>query len=429
DDDGNKTSDHDDATVTIRDVKPIIQVRKDAFPVTIGEPGGNVTFSVQVKNNSLETVTLDSLVDDVYGNLDGKGTCATGGTIPAGGSYACEFDGMVSGNAGGVHVDTVTAVATDDEDNEASDHDSATVTITDEPISIAVDKQANPTSVPEPGATVTFSVVVANNGIETITLDQLVDDVYGDLDGQGSCSLPQIVPPGGQYSCAFFGAVSGDAGTVHKDTVTAEGQDDDGNKATASDDATVDITDVLPSITVDKSATPEALPAGGGSATFTVVVTNTSVEPVTITSLDDDVYGDLDGMGTCAVGAVLAPGASYTCSFVGDIPGATGDHRDVVTVKAVDDEQHQATDEDDAVVHVPNATPAPSTEVKGETGKPTVTPPPTDADGATSASPSDAGLPALLIGILAIGIAVFLAVPRRDQARVRAEIRKQRRRR
>ncbi len=421
DDDGNHVSAHDDATVTIRDVKPAIGVVKSAFPTTIGEPGGTVTFSVRVENHSLEAVTLDALVDDVYGNLDGKGTCDTGGTIAAGGHYDCEFDGQVTGNAGTVHVDTVTATASDDEKNPATAHDDASVTITDVPISIAVDKQATPTSVPEPGATVTFSVVVANNGTETITLDSLVDDVYGDLDGQGSCALPQIIPAGGQYSCAFFGAVSGNAGTTHKDTVTATGSDDDNGHATAQDDATVDVTDVLPTISVDKTATPGSLPAAGGSATFQVVVTNHSVEPVTITSLVDDVYGDLNGKGTCAVGAVLAPDASYTCSFVGDIPAKAGEHVDIVTAIAVDDEQNPATNHDDAVVTV--AKPAPSTEVKSATGKPHITPPPTDTD-PMSVQPSDAGLPALLLGILAIGIAVFFAVPRRAPARVRAKARR-----
>ena len=56
-------------------------------------------------------------------------------------------------------------------------------------------------------------------------------------------------------------------------------------------------------------------PAPGGDFTFNVVVTNTGTEPVTITSLTDDVYGNLATRGTCttAIGTVLPPPAArYT---------------------------------------------------------------------------------------------------------------------
>ena len=57
-----------------------------------------------------------------------------------------------------------------------------------------------------------------------------------------------------------------------------------------------------------------------GTSTFSVKVENTSaVDSVTITSLNDDVYGNLDGEGTCDVPLTLAPGASYNCSFSGSV--------------------------------------------------------------------------------------------------------------
>ena len=46
---------------------------------------------------------------------------------------------------------------------------------------------------------------------------------------------------------------------------------------------------------------------------FDVVVTNTSIEPVTITSLTDNIYGNIAGQGNCAIGATLAAnGGTYT---------------------------------------------------------------------------------------------------------------------
>ena len=92
---------------------------------------------------------------------------------------------------------------------------------------------------------------------------------------------------------------------------------------------------MLPSVSVAKSASPSSLPEPGGTFTFTVEVTNTSAEPVTITSLTDDVYGDLDLVGTCASGVVIAVGATSSCSFDGVFTGNAGDAQtDTVTVAA-----------------------------------------------------------------------------------------------
>ena len=91
-----------------------------------------MTFDVSVKNTSaVDSVTISSLSDDVYGNLDGKGTCDVPQTLAAGASYSCSFTGAVSGNAGSSHTDVVTASGTDDDGNPVSDDDDATVRITD----------------------------------------------------------------------------------------------------------------------------------------------------------------------------------------------------------------------------------------------------------------------------------------------------------
>jgi len=93
------------------------------------------------------------------------------------------------------------------------------------------------------------------------------------------------------------------------------------------------------------------LPSGGGNATFTVKVTNNSVEPVTIKSLVDDIYGTLTGDDDCKVGTVLAPGASCDFSFTEQVSGG-GDHTDVVTACANDNESNNACDDDNATVSV-----------------------------------------------------------------------------
>ena len=111
---------------------PDISVSKSASPNAVPETGGEVTYTVVVTNHSLEAVTLDSLVDDKFGDLSGKGDCVVGQTLAAAGqsgdSYSCSFTESLSGAAGDSHTNTVTAAASDDEGNSASDDDDATVT-------------------------------------------------------------------------------------------------------------------------------------------------------------------------------------------------------------------------------------------------------------------------------------------------------------
>ncbi|MEZ4597173.1 MAG: hypothetical protein R3C32_10345 [Chloroflexota bacterium] len=296
----------------------------------------------------------------MYGDLDGQGDCEVPQDIDIGESYSCSFTGSFTGNAGDTQTDVITATAEDDEGNDVTDSDDATVELTDLPSSIEVTKTADPVEVDEPGASVTFSITVHNtSAVDTVTIDSLVDDVHGDLDGQGDCAVPFDIAPDESSTCAFTAAVLGNAGYVETDTVTASGVDDDGASVSDQDDATVTVLDVAPSIAVDKTADPLTLPEPGGDFTFAVTVTNDSVEPVTLTSLVDDVYGDLDGQGDCALPQAIAIGASYACSFAGSFAGNAGDTQtDTIPATARDDEGNEATDDDDATVELTDVLPA-----------------------------------------------------------------------
>ena len=167
-------------------------------------------------------------------------TCpAQPAAIPVGGSLSCSFDAFVAGDAGGPdHVDMVTAAVADDEGNPASATDDATVAFTDVLPSVSASKTPSTGSVGEPGATVTFSVVVENLSVEAVTLTALCDDVFGDLldpanpaVSNNTCpAQPAAIPVGGTFSCSFDAFVAGDAGDpAHVDTVTATAADDEGN--------------------------------------------------------------------------------------------------------------------------------------------------------------------------------------------------------
>jgi hypothetical protein len=89
---------------------------------------------------------------------------------------------------------------------------------------IQVQKSAQPEQLLEPGGWVTYSIFVENTAGVTVTLESMVDSVYGPLEqAEGDCTLPQTLLPAETYTCAIHAAVSGNAGAVLVNTVTVLG--------------------------------------------------------------------------------------------------------------------------------------------------------------------------------------------------------------
>jgi hypothetical protein len=306
-----------------------------------------------------------------------------------------------------------------------------TIAAADPPPGIRVVKTATPLSRPEPGGTFSFEVAVTNTSAVPLTLTELVDDVHGDLGGQGTCTdaIGTTLGSGDSYTCAFAAELSGNAGTTETDVVTVTAVDEDGTEATDDDDAVVALTDVPPSATIAKTALPETRVAPGGLFTFGLAIASTSVEPVTITSLVDDVYGDLAQQTTssCAalVGQTLDPGQQATCTFEGQLTGDAGAAQtDVVTLTVTDDEGSTGTAQDDATIRLVAPGEAPTTTTPTSpptTGRPTSTT--TRAPSRlpeTGAAADRSGLLALAlvgVGLLLTGLAT--ATPSRSRAGTR----------
>jgi hypothetical protein len=223
---------------------------------------------------------------------------------------------------------------------------------------ISVDKTASPSSVPEPGDDVEFTIVVTNEGLVDLTIDSLTDTDF-DLAAHCPEAVGTYLAAGDSYACIFTEFIAGNVGDLHSNTASATGVDDSSLADTASDSAVVSIFDVAPDITVTKDAQPYAYQ--GGPADFAVSVTNDSVatDPVVITSIVDSVYGDVttvhdDVLATdCATGVLVLPGDSYSCSFTATVPDdLVGSHTDSVTVTGHDDEGTTGSDTDDATVTV-----------------------------------------------------------------------------
>lgn len=136
---------------------PSITVVKTANPTTIAETGDSVSYTVLVSNTSTIAVTLDSLTDDVFGNLNTLGTCNSAGnpygTIAVSGTYTCSFKRLLgASNAGQTHINRATANVSSD-GGPASASDTAKVTYTDVLPDITVTKSADVTSFSATGGT------------------------------------------------------------------------------------------------------------------------------------------------------------------------------------------------------------------------------------------------------------------------------------
>ncbi|MGH9125183.1 MAG: beta strand repeat-containing protein [Acidimicrobiales bacterium] len=369
------------ATVTLTPVLPTISVTKAANPPSLPAPGGTFTFTVQVHNpNTVDPITITSLVDNIYGDLSTRAGSTCGALIgvtlaPGATSSPCTFTGPFTGVSGATQTDTVTVTGMDSNGNKATATANATVALTPGlmPV-ISVSKAANPLTLPAPGGTFTFTVQVTNpSTTDPITITSLVDNIYGDLSTRAGSTCGALIgvtlAPGATSSpCTFTGPFTGVSGASQTDTVTVTGMDSNGNTATATAMATVSLTPAItPEISVTKAASPATLPAPGGTFTFTVQVHNPStVDPVTITSLVDNIYGDLSTItgSTCGalIGVTLAPGGtSAPCTFPGSFTGNSGaSQTDTVTVTGKDSNGNTVTATANATVSL---TPGPTPQI------------------------------------------------------------------
>ncbi|MEN8108280.1 MAG: hypothetical protein ABFS22_09760 [Pseudomonadota bacterium] len=354
-----------------------LDVVKTATPTAVDEPGGMVKFDVSVTNKSpFEDLTLSSLIDNVYGDITdainsniSSTTCSTPRDLGHGETYTCYFMAPVNGQGGTSHMDTVTASGLDENQTVLEGSDDATVQILDVTPEMSVTKTASPTTVNEPGANVTFSVLVSNDSTassDSLSLTSLTDNVFGDIANSSNidiistdCSVPQTIVYGSSYSCSFTAFVGGEPLTVHEDTVTAVANDDEGTELTRDDPATVDILDLDSACTLTMTAGPTMVMEPGDSVSFSIRIDNDStVDVLTISSLTDSGFGDLDGMGTCAIPRDIAPGEYYSCTFTADVTGLGGTtHSYTATAMGVDDDGFNRMCSSSAKVDIRDAAP------------------------------------------------------------------------
>ena len=131
-------------------------------------------------------------------------------------------------------------------------------------VSIDVTKTANPTTLPEPGGDVAYTIDIVNTSGIAVTISDLDDDVFGDLLDAGNAavssntcaSMNLVIPPAQPRSCTFDAALVGEPPATHVNTVTATAGNPGHGSDTDTDDETVTFTNVPPVIDVTKTANP-----------------------------------------------------------------------------------------------------------------------------------------------------------------------------
>jgi uncharacterized repeat protein (TIGR01451 family) len=340
---GNTLTATDTATVYIDapEAAPSIDIQKTPDTQTVFD-GLTATFSITVTNTGNVDLTNVAVTDAATPSCDKSWSSLAAGASE---TYTCTTVALLASF-------TNTAVVTGTyETTTVTDQDSAAVTIDFLP-KIDVSKSASVASVPETGGLVTFTVVVTNNAVENFTLNSLIDDKFGNLNGVGTCAVPQTIAAGAQYSCTFDKTLSSDSLVTHVNTVTASGQDPEGNPASKSDDASVSFSDVLPDISLTKTANPTAARWTGDYIDYTFRITNVGTETVTVTSFVDDKIM-LSAQCLALVGSVLAPGAYVECVtidyYLTGTPG--GSFINTATAVAKDNEMNSDTANASATVN------------------------------------------------------------------------------
>lgn len=409
----------------IGDGLPAITLVKEALPITVpeGTPTDvTYTYTLTSQSSASDPLTLTSFVDDGATPLDSsddidllEGVDAThllGIHYVSGDadndqlldstetwifSYT-RVGVLLDGDETLVNVAAVTAI--DNEGNNVSDNDDATVTGEDLLPAITLVKAALPTAVDEgkpTNVTYTYTLTSQSAASDPLTVLTLVDDngtpgtpgddinllagvdpthLLGTYYVSGDADNDQLLDSTESWVFSYTrtGVVlNGDESLVNVAAVTAT--DDEGNSVGDDDDATVTGTDILPDIGIVKTASITSIQAGAPTlVTFSYSVTNDSVsplDPLTLTSLVDDsgtisdVSDDVDLLegidGTHPLGihyvsgddgdGLLENGETWLFQDQVTLTLNAGETRtNIVTVNATDDEDNPVSATDDASV-------------------------------------------------------------------------------
>ena len=232
-----------------------LEINVDPYPNSIPEPGGLISFTVNISNTGTVDIILSELTSLQFGDLTDGGnpevsnnTCFFDQEPPLltsnGEPISCSFLGLINGQPGENLVSITAGDGKDSYGNFLEKSGKASIQITDVPATMAISLTPDPSTIPAPIGQVNFTVSIENLSlVDSITIESLSDSVLGDLNNQGSCSIPQQLQASDSYTCEYVQIVSGKFSESKSFTLTANGIDDDlpPGLISGSDQAVVEI--------------------------------------------------------------------------------------------------------------------------------------------------------------------------------------------
>jgi hypothetical protein len=308
---------------------PVINVDPTAL-TPVQQPGMLTTLPLTITNNGDAELNWEILEGDCGSptELPWLSVSPNSGTITPAGDASLEVNFDSTGLTPDIYIGNLCVSSND----PMVPNVALPVEMTVDPLTIGITKTVTPTSLFEPGDDLEITIRVTNTSSINLTVQSLIDSDF-DLDTYCPDAVGSILVPGESNTCAFNAFFASNAVEQHLSSVTIIATDGSINTASDSANAQLEILDVDPVISVSRGASPRyALP--GDLVTFNIMITNNSVDtdPVTISSLTDDLYGDVTSAHDeitatdCTAGVVIQPGNSYTCSFstlVPDLPDET----------------------------------------------------------------------------------------------------------
>ena len=258
-----------------------------------------MTYTVVVTNSGNVTVTGITLDDTLVAITEPAFDLAPNGTKTITYTYTVTQADVDAGKI----LNTVTANGKDPANKDVTATDDATVTTEAAAAALTVEKTANPTSGVAVGDTITYTVVVKNEGNVTVKDGKLEDD-HADLSAETF-----ELAPGKSATFTYTYTVTQDdvdagkiVNTVKANATAVRGD----NPAEVTASATVTTVDAESKLSITKTANPTADAPVGSDITYTIVVKNEGNVTLKNVKVADDLTGD-----TWTVD-VLAPGESET---------------------------------------------------------------------------------------------------------------------
>ena len=372
---------------------------------SVPEEGDTVTFQIVVDNNGAAQATNVSLTDLLPAGLtatvnngsvsQGSYDAATGvwtvGTLATGGSATLTLEGTVDVGEGGNTITNITTAASGDQPDPSTVGDDLDEAVVVDPNAdlVTVKTLASGNSVPEEGDTVTFQIVVDNNGAAQATNVSLTDLLPAGLTAtanngtvsQGSYDAVTgvwtvgTIADGGSATLTLEGTVDvGEGGnTITNITTAASGDQPDPSTVGDDLDEAVAVDPNADLVTVKTLVSGNSNPLEGDTVTFQIVVDNNGAAQATNVSLNDllptgltatgnngivsqGAYDSVTGLWTVGT---IADGGSAILTLEGTVDvGEGGNTITNITTAASGDQPDPSTvgdDLDEAVVVDPNA--------------------------------------------------------------------------